>query len=119
MTGHWLNWTPAEDKKLKDLVESGASWEEIGRQLTRTAGAVHARAKTFKLLGLRPKSSGLVGVGKIWTADEDAELVQLATNGVSRAEIAVRLDRSVAGLEARARRLGVRIATSSPAKHRG
>jgi hypothetical protein len=118
MTGHWPNWTPAEDRKLKDLVESGASWEEIGRQLTRTALAVHARAKTFKLLGLRPKSSGLVGVGK-WTADEDAELVRLATIGVSRAEIAVRLDRSVAGLEARARRLGVRIATSSPAKHRG
>jgi hypothetical protein len=50
-----LSWTPAEDRKLKDLVEGGASWEEIGRKLARTAHAVHARAKTLKLLSLRPK----------------------------------------------------------------
>ena len=57
MTGHYvgLNWTPAEDKKLKDLIQLGASWEEIGRKLARTAYAVHARAKTLKLLSLRPK----------------------------------------------------------------
>lgn len=48
-----------------------------------------------------------------WTADEDAELVKLANSGAARTDIAEKLDRTLASLEGRASRLGIKLNIAS------
>jgi hypothetical protein len=46
---------------------------------------------------------------RFWTPAEDAELTQLAEQGINRVAIARQLNRSLGAIERRAARLGVRL----------
>jgi hypothetical protein len=54
-------------------------------------------------------------MARTWTAEDDAELVRLASAGVSRTVIAQQLDRSLVAVEHRAIRFRVRMATDAMA----
>lgn len=52
--------------------------------------------------------------GKQWTPSDDAQLLQLAQEGLPRGEIARRLGRTLGSLETRASKIGIRMTSFAP-----
>ena len=50
----WKHWTEQEDEQVKDLFQSGKSFEEIGKEVNRTPKAVEVRLYSKGILQNNP-----------------------------------------------------------------
>jgi hypothetical protein len=98
-------WRPEEDNLLK-LLWPSSSWESIVAALPeRTPAAINQRACRLKLT--RQVQKKLPDASHPWTEDDDRQLKELYTAGVSVAKIAGRLGRTERAVMARASVIGV------------
>lgn len=111
------NWTPDEDRLLRNLVEAGKSWVSISASLKRPAktiryrlsilrrqdtSAVETRAKNEeKVKELRRFST------RPWTEAEDGKLRALALSGATSRSIGAQMNRTEAAVRSRANRLKI------------
>jgi hypothetical protein len=81
-----IRWTPSQDRELRRLLACGLTYAEIaaGMQVT-PAAARHRAHRMGKRDWTRPPST-------TWTPQRDAMLRQLIGEGLSRAQIAERMD---------------------------
>ncbi len=87
------DFTPAEDKRLKELKEAGVKWGEIAKQFPeRTKITLQNRYWGVLAPGLEPPPGGPVPPqgekGSIYTAEEDWLLASMRENGASWPEVA-------------------------------
>jgi hypothetical protein len=104
-------WTPADDEILRSLALNGVDAGGIGNRLNRTADAVRSRARRLNILLRKPRKEAM-GKRSTWTSKDDDQLRVLAASGQSSAAIAVRLNRTAAGIRRRAMDLGIKLAGS-------
>jgi hypothetical protein len=109
-------WTPADDEVLRSLALNGVDARGIGNRLNRTAHAVRSRAKRLNILIRKHQGSAedkeAMGKRSTWTSKDDDQLRALAASGENSPAIAVRLNRTAAGVRKRAMALGIKLAGS-------
>ena len=109
-------WTPADDEVLRSLALNGVDARGIGNRLNRTADAVRSRARRLNILIRKHRGSAedkeAMGKRSTWTSKDDDQLRALAASGENSAAIAVRLNRTAAGVRKRAMDLGIKLAGS-------
>lgn len=93
-------WTEERVARLKLLKASGASLEEMAKDLGRTSEACRAQLKL-----LREAGEGIAGYHKSWSPDEDAAILKAREQGQKYKEIGAQLGRSAASVEQRLRKL--------------
>jgi 5-methylcytosine-specific restriction endonuclease McrA len=85
--------------------ETGSIWK-AGKQLGLAGQSVHERLVAI----------GHPIAGRSWTAEEESELLELLTRGVTVAEAARRLGRTFNGVAVKASRQGIRVARNHEVK---
>ena len=92
-------WTREEDELFLKLIETNASWEEIGEQLPgRTLGAIKRRYSVL-IKGSRPAPES---VAKQFSAEEDKLLLDLDKKGVPwKGRVKFFEDRTLSALQSR------------------
>lgn len=111
------NWTPDEDRLLRNLVEAGKSWVSISASLKRPAKNIR-----YRLSVLRRRDGGSVetaakGDGTIkelrrfsarpWAEADDDKLRALSLTGATSRSIGVRMNRTEAAVRSRAGQLEI------------
>lgn len=95
---HGLRWSPEDDAMLADMYQEGQSLKSLAAGLGRSERAVWLR---LQRLGLLPDENDPDSPTRCWTPENTAELRQLHGSGLSVAEIAARMNRSEAAVNAR------------------
>lgn len=100
------SWTPQETQKLLSLSESGASVREIAKQFApRTVASVHTKLKRSKSSACRSGPHDNSGQarrrGRHWTGEEIARLHSLAKEGLSMAQVAQKMNRTLPAVDKR------------------
>lgn len=101
---HSRAWTPAEIDRLREMIGAGDPWEDIATAFRRTVETVKTKAWEHGLYRPRLRS---------WTEDEDRTLIT-DYGTVPTATLAIRLDRGVSAVYARAGVLGLQKAAPPP-----
>lgn len=101
---HSRAWTPAEIDQLREMIGAGDPWEDIPTAFRRTVETVKTKAWEHGLYRPRLRS---------WTEDEDRTLIT-DYGTVPTATFAIRLDRGVSAVYARAGVLGLQKAAPPP-----
>ena len=104
-----ISWTAQDDANLRALWNEGIRDDvEIGKRLGRTRGAVKSRRSFLDLCyteaeisAIRSRGIRLVTPFRDWTAEEDAELAEMYSRGISAETIGRRLNRSVSAVNNR------------------
>jgi hypothetical protein len=111
------NWTPDEDRLLRNLVEAGKSWVVISASLKRPAKTIRYRLSVLRrrdtsAVETRAKAEEVVKElrrfsARPWTQADDDNLRALALTGASSRSIGVRMNRTEAAVRSRAGRLKI------------
>ena len=125
-------WTNEEETLLKKLASEGVTRSQIAAKLNRTTDAVQKKAERMSVSlpcapapksPLRVTQDGKIenGNAKSWTNDEIILLKKLAAEGLTRLEIAEKLNRSSDSVLTKATRMGIKLprgpyATEPPKK---
>ncbi|KAJ1562606.1 hypothetical protein HK096_007061 [Nowakowskiella sp. JEL0078] len=98
-------WTSKDDQKLiLSSAKNGKNWSEIGRELNRTAVSCRQRLQLLK--GDTCTEEPLIAKKKLWTSDEDRNLViSSIKNGNNWIEIGRELNRTPASCHRRSQLL--------------
>lgn len=106
-------WTPDEDTYLRHAHSCGATYEQMSAQLLRSPRVIRYRsvflglADSKSIVGRSIPTPGQERRGLPWYPDEDKLLVQMFDAGCCVQDMAVRLKRSVNGVESRLEKHGL------------
>ena len=91
----WRVWTDEDVQKLRDLRASGKSYEEIGKLLDRSVGAVHNKCKMLKITKMNTlNDTDDTTPYRKWTDEEEQKLRDMSASGKSFEEIGNVIHRS-------------------------
>lgn len=104
-----ISWTAQDDANLRALWNEGIRDDvEIGKRLGRTRSAVKSRRSFLDLCyteaeisAIRSRGIRLVTPFRDWTPEEDAELTEMYSRGLSAETIGRRLNRSISAVNNR------------------
>ena len=101
----WNAWTAEEDRRFRELMESGTGIYKVAKELGRSIQACKARAVKHGLT----TGGGKEGWRKWsprWTDEDKARLIEMAEKGTTPEEVAKIFDRSVNAVKQKALILG-------------
>ena len=96
-------WTPDDITQLRELMNNGANVVAVAQELNRSPKA--CRMKWYELGMAHPRTHGY----RIWTPQQDDELVAVYEQGLGNVEIAERMDTTHAAIAGRINNLRHRL----------